>query len=241
MRKTIRLYRRHDIDLISLYKNPDFNFQKACKMALRGYIQRKPVYFKQPPFYGTQEYKYGYQLFLYLDDEKDKDIIDYLKNIRPRYENAFIRSVLRGSVAGPIVYDCFLTDEDGNGRQETANSFSDNLQDYPRKNKRGRKVRQENLSDIKPVENKRVSDNTEKEFVPVVPKSEDTETLIKTKTDAFVSQPEPIIQPTLPAAEPTVAVSHDFNTTNKVNNETTDDSDDDFDLFGSLDSMMDSF
>lgn len=104
------------MDLLALYKNPEFGFQKATREALRAYIRRQPYLIYQPVAnkdLSEMEFKYGYQFFLALDDNLDADIINWLKiNIKPRMQNSFIKSVLRGAMIGPSVYACAVNDDE---------------------------------------------------------------------------------------------------------------------------------
>lgn len=233
-RITLRLYRRHDIDLISLYKHPDFGFKTACVNALRAYINKKPYFIKQPTFTEPKEFKYGYQLFIVLDDNKDKDIIDYLKKVKPRYQNEFIKMVLRGSVIGPVAYNCFDDGSDGAGRPEIINYTPFVLQDYPVK------TRKKTFSDEKP------------KAKPVEQKVEST--VISTPAPAPKPAPEPIPEP-VPVAEPTPAPipistpAEEIPTEEPIPKEPQYDNNvddtaigqDDFDMFGSIDKMMNEY
>ena len=48
MRITIRLYKRYDIDLLSLYHNSEFKFKESFKSAVRNYIRGTPQKIKIP-------------------------------------------------------------------------------------------------------------------------------------------------------------------------------------------------
>lgn len=233
-RITLRLYRRHDIDLISLYKHPDFGFKTACVNALRAYINKKPYFIKQPTFTEPKEFKYGYQLFIVLDDNKDKDIIDYLKKVKPRYQNEFIKMVLRGSVIGPVAYNCFEDESDGAGRPEIINYTPFVLQDYPVKTRK--KTSSDEKLKTKPVEQK-----VEPVVVPAptpVPKPALAPTPMPTVEPAPAPAPMPISTPVEenPVEEPT---SKEPQYDNNVDD--TAISQDDFDMFGSIDKMMNEY
>lgn len=114
MRKSIRIYREHDIDLVTLYKNPDFGFQKALKQAVRAYVRGVPylIYTPVTQDVSQKDFKYGYQIFITFDEEYDADIIEWLKTLKPRSLTKALKSILRGSLIGPIAYGCFKTDND---------------------------------------------------------------------------------------------------------------------------------
>lgn len=114
MKITIRLYRRHDMDLLVLYKNKNFGFQKALKKALKAYIHKEPYLVYQPETqdFSKADFKYSYQTFLILDDVYDKEIIDWLKNVKKNHRNILLKTILRGSIVGPLAYGCMEGDDD---------------------------------------------------------------------------------------------------------------------------------
>lgn len=114
MKKSIRIYREHDIDLVTLYKNPEFGFQKALKQAVRAYVRGTPylIYAPQTQDISKKDYKYGYQIFITFDEKYDADVIEWLKTLKPRCFTKALKTILRGSLIGPVAYGCFKTDED---------------------------------------------------------------------------------------------------------------------------------
>lgn len=114
MRVSIHLYRTHDMDLVTLYKNPNFSFQKALKLALKSYVNHKPCFILPPATVDVSNYNFKsiYQLFFNFDEEKDADIIEWFKTIKDGKRTAAIKSVLRGSMIGPFAYGCCSSDTD---------------------------------------------------------------------------------------------------------------------------------
>jgi hypothetical protein len=107
---TIRLYKLHDYDLVYLFRVLKFPIKDAMKMALAAYVRNEPLFFKVPVSYidpkvEEEELKVKViQLHLKLDYTEDKDIIDFLSNIKKNYRTSFIKNLLRGYLAGPATY-----------------------------------------------------------------------------------------------------------------------------------------
>lgn len=112
---SIRLYRRHDIDLISLYKNPELNFKAAILMTLNSYAKGESLLFLPAASdIKTKEYKYVYQIFIKIDKAKYPDIINLLDNVKDGYRTIFIKSVLRGALIGTNASACLKNSDDDN-------------------------------------------------------------------------------------------------------------------------------
>lgn len=261
MRITLRLYRRHDIDLISLYKNPKFDFKKACVMALKGYVHKQPVFFKQPPYYAPKdEFKYGYQMFLVLDDNKDADIIDYLDTLRPRYRNEFIKMVIRGAIIGPIAYNCFPDELDAAGRDVILNNSTITLNEFPIKARKGKGEKRKNTTSApkpkaKPIQQTK-PDVTQN--IPNIPDLSDipikVETGVKSETNITPIKEIEVSQPVTTQQEPVQSISQDqissvqeptFVVTEdpmpietEIPNTADTEEAEEFDIFASLDNMF---
>ena len=110
----IRIYRDHDIDLVLLYKNPTFGFQKAIKQAIRAYVREQPYFIFVPETFdiSDKQFKYSYQAFLDFDEDDDADVLAWLKTLQDRSRNKAIKSVLRGCIIGNLAYGCAKSDDD---------------------------------------------------------------------------------------------------------------------------------
>lgn len=99
MKFTMRLYRRHDLDLLLLHKTKGFSMQKAVKAALYmhlGLIEVFPI--EYPPCSETIDKFYSSsQLHLSLSesDEKDKVVIKFIKEIPKGYRNSYCKNLTR--------------------------------------------------------------------------------------------------------------------------------------------------
>ena len=95
----MRLYKRHDLDLLLLHKTKGFSMQKAVKMALRmhlGLSEIKPIHC--PPcseeinkFYSSS------QFHLSLNDKSEEDvaIIKFLNDIPRGFRNSYCKNLTR--------------------------------------------------------------------------------------------------------------------------------------------------
>ena len=78
---TIRLYKLHDYDLVYLYKNINFPIREAMYRSLSSYVRNEPVFFEIPILTNVEDNLGGVknvQFHINLDDENDKDLIEYL-------------------------------------------------------------------------------------------------------------------------------------------------------------------
>ncbi len=100
----LRLYRRHDPDLLLLYHNKRFGFGKAVKAALRAYAKKEPFFMLPPPAEKFDDEWTSCQARVTLDTEADADIIDFLNTVKSQKINITVKSILRGSILGPFAY-----------------------------------------------------------------------------------------------------------------------------------------
>lgn len=150
MKFTLRLYRRHDMDLIALYKHDTFGFQKALKASLRAYIKGEPYLLQMPPLkdYSDYDFRYCYRTIISLNDVYDKDIIDWLKKAKPSEKTALIKTTLRGSLVGPLSYVCIEDKDEINHTEKILlqiQEFYPNLQSFPTKRKYKNKKKKDHL------------------------------------------------------------------------------------------------
>lgn len=110
MKLVMRLYRRHDLDLVNLYQMPEFNFQESVKKVLADYVSdqnREHSNFKiKVPQNSTQtpnykELRQYVQVHVYLSDENDKDIVNWVQGIRPGFRNSIIKNIFRNYLSRP--------------------------------------------------------------------------------------------------------------------------------------------
>ena len=113
MKATMRLYKQHDLDLISLYKNPEFSLEDVLITSLRAYLKQEPVCFYVPTLFpmDLEVTPRIVMLHINLDDDKDADIIDFIEKIREKYRNSFFKNIIRGSIVNCNFYP-YMTDKE---------------------------------------------------------------------------------------------------------------------------------
>ena len=106
MMVTLRLYRQHDLDLITLYRHPSFSLPAAIKRSLFAYVNMEQLTIKQPDPYVLPKEKISktVQIHIFLDEEKDKNIITWLKSTKEGYRNSVLKNIVRGYLAAPCIY-----------------------------------------------------------------------------------------------------------------------------------------
>ena len=104
MRVTIRLYKRYDIDLLSLYHNSEFKFKESFKSAVRNYIRGTPQKIQIPE---PQDDTFSYetiQFQLNFHPKEDQDVIMWIRNIKAGYKNSILKNMFRNSLCGIYYY-----------------------------------------------------------------------------------------------------------------------------------------
>lgn len=114
MRVTIRLYRIHDLDLITFIETHKLNFQKAMYCALTSFTNNELFLIEIPPRREKRKelnLKRVYTMALTLDEVKDKNAILILKKIKDGKRNNFLKNLLRLYLCNPMSEN-FLVDEE---------------------------------------------------------------------------------------------------------------------------------
>ena len=90
-RYTIRLYRMHDLDLITFMETHKFNIIKAIYSCVVSFSKKEYFVIDIPPRSVEEmpELKRRYDKTLSLDYEKDKEAIELLDKIQDGYRNNF--------------------------------------------------------------------------------------------------------------------------------------------------------
>ena len=164
MKKKIRLYRNHDMDLISIYKNEKINFAKLIRECLHTIAAGKQIYYYIPDNKKIKgEIKSIYQILLNLDEKKDKDIIEFLKNAKFRQVNALIKAIVRSCIVAPLYFNC-LENPDCYDVVEIPALISPPLKYTNKTNKKANKnisktIAKPLLNDLNDIENKKISHN----------------------------------------------------------------------------------
>ncbi len=97
----LRLYRPHDMDLLSLQDNDEF-LQKAAYIALKAFAA-KEYFVLAPPRERTTMPRQRMELITFrLHPSFDREVIDMLNRIAPGGRNNFVKCLLRAYLAFPM-------------------------------------------------------------------------------------------------------------------------------------------
>lgn len=109
LRYTIRLYRLHDLDLITFVETHEFNLIRAVYSSLSAFAKGDAFVIEIPPrrIQKLPPLNRVYIKALTLDSEQDKDAIEILAKIAPGYRNSFLKNLLRMYLCNPISEEFF--------------------------------------------------------------------------------------------------------------------------------------
>ena len=108
----VRLYVRHDADLLNLYRNKNFSLASAMRDSIMAYVRNEPVKYVMPaPYLETKEDIRNASLHLYFHPEEDEDVIKFLLGVREGARCALIKNIFRGYMMYPNIYCCFENKE----------------------------------------------------------------------------------------------------------------------------------
>lgn len=108
-RYTIRLYRMHDLDLITFIETHEFNVVKAIYSSLSAFAKGEVFVIEVPPrrIQKLPPLNRSYTKALILDNETDEDAIKILNQIAPGYRNSFLKQLLRMYLCHPLSEEFF--------------------------------------------------------------------------------------------------------------------------------------
>lgn len=100
----IRLYRLHDMDLLSFCGTYKFNFVKGLYCVLTAFAAGETFTVKIPEKRETAipKFKRSYAKRLTLDEDKDKEVIEMLDMIADGYKNSFMKNLMRLYLCYPL-------------------------------------------------------------------------------------------------------------------------------------------
>lgn len=122
----IRLYKRHDADLLAIYLNKDYNFRKLLREALRAYAKGTPFFFYPPVLCDSEMIEISdghYQTSLKVSRNKDPEVYDLIQTFKENRRNAAIKSILRGAILGTHAGGCINDKE----KRESEESINDKI------------------------------------------------------------------------------------------------------------------
>lgn len=109
VRYTVRLYRLHDLDLITFALSHELNVISAIYTSLTAFAKGESFVIQIPPktHQRLPQLKRLYIKALTLDSEKDKEAIELLALIAPGYRNSFLKNLLRMYLCNPLSEEFF--------------------------------------------------------------------------------------------------------------------------------------
>ena len=123
MKVIMRLYRRHDMDLLLLHKTKGFSMQKAVKMALYmhiGLIEEQNISYPSVSEY-VQNIHSAAAFHVSLSDKNELDVavMKFICDIPKGYRNSFCKNLVRYYLEKPNQF-MFSNDKIFYGKGETA-------------------------------------------------------------------------------------------------------------------------
>lgn len=105
VRKTIRIYKFHDVDLFYLAEHYRFNFQKAIYCALREYLKKEVCVIALPKELEEAVCipKKSICRTLVLHEEKDRDLLEFLQRLPKGHVNGIVKNILRAYLCCPLM------------------------------------------------------------------------------------------------------------------------------------------
>lgn len=109
LRYTIRLYRLHDLDLITFAETHEFNVIRAMYSSLSAFAKGEAFVIEIPPRREQKPPQLNrvYIKALTLDDEKDRAAVAVINTIAPGYRNSFLKNLLRLYLCNPLSEEFF--------------------------------------------------------------------------------------------------------------------------------------
>lgn len=220
MNVTIRLYKKQDLDLISLYQCPNFSLPQTIRTVVNACADNKPVFVDLPDaveLTPLSQLQQCLQFHIIFSEEKDgEQTIRFLKSILPGYRNNFIKNLIRCYLSGMQMSYYFV------------NTISPvtNVPQPAKEQKKKTEKKQRN----------RISDTPKKESVPpivkIIPDTED-KNIPETVSSPDEMAEEQKINPVIHIEMPQTSSEPDED--NDGGN-----SQDEFDLFSSIETMLSS-
>lgn len=101
MNVTIRLYKRQDLDLMALYICKEFNLTKAIKNSLNFYVNKENKVIETPAINIPSHLPKTIQFHIVFSEKENKDVFNLLKNVQFGYRNNFLKNLVRFYLVGP--------------------------------------------------------------------------------------------------------------------------------------------
>lgn len=95
MNITLRLYKRHDLDLIPIITDPSFKLTKQIKAAVRAYLSGEPFRIPIEHITPADREKGTYLLHICVNREKEPDLFAFVTSLKAGKRNSALKNLLR--------------------------------------------------------------------------------------------------------------------------------------------------
>ena len=103
----MRLYKRHDLDLLCLYNCKGFSIQTAIKRAVLAAINQEQCVITCPSHtvvFCDMPSNVQFHLYLSKNNEDDVKIYNFIKSISVGYKNSVLKNITRKYLERPSLY-----------------------------------------------------------------------------------------------------------------------------------------
>lgn len=107
---TIRLYKRHDLDLLEIKNRDGFEMEKQIKKVLAAYASGQSYNIKLPEKTIVKNLPADCRIQIKLS-QKDQKIIDFVKEIRPGVRNSAIKMIFRSYLPCINIRPYFISED----------------------------------------------------------------------------------------------------------------------------------
>ena len=215
-RQTIRLYRVHDLDLITFMETHEFNITKAIYCALTAFSNNDYFVIEIPPKRVNElcinNKVYARQLI--LDEDKDYKAIELLSKIKKGGRNNFLKNLLRMYLCNPIAESYLENEAD----------IYDFLKKFEIMKQNRRRA---NAGDLRLIKNSNITSKVSKTDKPKVDAVQDI--TVEIPSEFIYDEPTKNIEP-IPDIEPISDLSENDN----MDSDEVDDDEELFNMFTSL-------
>ena len=115
MKLTVRIYKRHDLDLLFLHQQQsDVDFKESLKKALKAYVNGKRITnsIPQGKCKSVSSMPSVVQMHIMLDPKDDRDILAWTQKITRGRRNNIIKNIYRNTF--PPIINPYLKDSENN-------------------------------------------------------------------------------------------------------------------------------
>jgi len=111
LRITVRLYKRHDLDLLALYGLENYDFKTVFKSTLKAYVAGEPIRNQIPKVESKKVSDMPPKIIFHIVlNDDDTDIQKWLKTITVGRRNTMLKNIVRNSF--PVILSPYLRESE---------------------------------------------------------------------------------------------------------------------------------